>query len=233
MKLSSSDIVTIIPARGGSKGIPKKNIQLLNGKPLLAYTIEAAINSGVTKDVIVSTDSKEISEVARNFGARVVNRPTEISHDTASTESALIHALEVIKKDTGCIPKYILTLPPTSPLRTAETIKKFISYYLSVADQYDAMISLTETRGDYWIKHSDGNFKRLFPNAPRRRQEREHFYLENSAIYITKTESLLKTNSVLGKNCTGFAISDIESIDINESIDLLWAEFILKNFLGK
>lgn len=223
------DIIAIIPARAGSKRIPNKNIQLLNGKPLLAYTVEAAIDSGVAKEVFVSTDSEKIAEVARNFGAEVIKRPAEISHDAASTESVVIHALEIIRKERCRMPNAILTLPPTSPLRSFKTIRNFVSYYLNVAEQYDAMVSLNETRGDYWIKDSKGNFRRLFPAAPRRSQDREPIYLENSAIYITKTEAILNTNSILGNNCTGFIINNIESLDINEPLDLQWAEFVLQN----
>jgi len=221
-------IVAIIPARGGSRGIPNKNIQLLGQKPLLAYAIEAAFGADVADEIFVSTDSEKIAAVARDFGARIIIRPEEISDDTASTESVLIHALEVIEKEEASSPDFILTLAPTSPLRSAKTIGDFVSHYLSLADQYDAMVSLTEDRGDYWIKDGKSKFRRLFPQAPRRRQERNPLYLENSAIYITKTQALLKTKSILGERCTGFIIDDLEAVDINKPIDLEWAEFILK-----
>jgi CMP-N,N'-diacetyllegionaminic acid synthase len=227
IKEHSADIIAVIPARGGSKGIPKKNIRLLNGKPLVAYTIEAAIGSGAARDVLVSTDSEEIAAVSRNFGAKIIARPAEISDDTASTEAALIHAVEVIREERGFTPEYVLTLPPTSPLRNAGTIKIFLNHYLSISGRYDAMLTLTETYGDYWVKEND-MFKRLFPEAPRRRQDRRPVYLENSAIYITRTQSLLETGSILGKNCTGFIISKTEAVDINSPLDLKWAEFILK-----
>lgn len=229
----NNNIVVIIPARGGSKGIPKKNIALLKGKPLLAYTIESAIESMVAKEIFVSTDSEEIAKIAIKYGSKVIMRPAEISHDTASTESALIHAIETIRQEYNWMPDYVLTLPPTSPLRSAETIRKFVKYFLSLNDKYDAMLSLTVNRGDFWRKDSQGNFIRLFPDAPRRRQDREPLYLENSAIYITKTESLLTTNSILGKRCTGFILDDIEATDINEPIDLLWAEFLIENVINK
>ncbi len=224
------DIAALIPARGGSKGIPGKNIRMLNGKPLLTYTIEAALESKTAKDIFVSTDSEDIMRVAEAAGVRVISRPPEISHDTASTEAALIHGIEVINKNYGWKPEYVLTLPPTSPLRKAETIRKFISSFIPVCNEYDAMLSLTESRGDYWIKNNE-DFSRLFPEAPRRRQDRKPLYLENSAMYITKTESLIAMKSILGRKCTGFVISEIEAIDINEPLDLQWAEFILKNIL--
>lgn len=227
------NIVAIIPARGGSKGIPKKNIALLNGKPLLAYTIESAIASTVVKDIFVSTDSEEIAEVAKKYGSKVIMRPSEISHDAASTESALIHAIEFIGQEYNWSPDYVLTLPPTSPLRSAKTIKEFVRYFFSLDGKFDAMLSLTVHTGDFWKKDSCGNFFRLFPDAPRRRQDRDPLYLENSAIYITKTESLLSTKSILGENCTGFIINEIEATDINEPIDLLWAEFLIKHIFIK
>lgn len=228
-----SNIAAIIPARSGSKGIPKKNIALLDGKPLLAYTIEAALESSVARDIFVSTDSEEIAEVSITFGSRIISRPAEISHDTASTESALIHAIKVIRQEHGWTPDYVLTLPPTSPLRSAETIQNFVSFYLSLVDKYDAMLSLSEHRGDFWRKDENDEFVRLFPDAPRRRQDREPLYLENSVIYITKTKSLLETKSILGKKYTGFIIDDIEALDINNPIDMQWAEFVIKNILGK
>ena len=226
------NIVAIIPARGGSKGIPKKNIQILNNKPLIAHTIESAFESGVAKEVYVTTDSEEIIEIAVKSNARVIRRPAEISSDTSSTESALIHAVEIIKRDCKWTPEYVLTLPPTSPLRSAETIKRFVSHYLSVSDEFDAMTTLTESRGDYWVKNKYGKFERVFPGEPRRRQDRKPVYLENSAIYITKTDLLIATNSILGNSCAGYVIDKVEAIDINDSLDLLWAEFALTHIYG-
>jgi len=225
---AKKDIVTVIPARGGSKGIPKKNIALLNGKPLLLYTIEAALEADISSGIYVSTDSDEIAEVAVHCGAQVIRRPADISHDTASTESALIHAVEIIKTGGGQTPEYVLTLPPTSPLRKATTIRSFVAYYMSMKNRFDAMLSLTETRHDLWIWREHA-FRRLFPDESRRRQDRTPIYLENSAIYITKTEALIMTNSILGRACNGYIIDPLEAIDINEPIDLLWADFILKH----
>jgi CMP-N-acetylneuraminic acid synthetase len=226
------NIVAIIPARGGSKDIPCKNIRFLNGRPLLSYTIEAVYKAAVTDKIFVSTDSKKIAKVARDYDVQIIKRPKNICHDSASTESVLIHALKVIRKKTKCLPDAVLTLPPTSPLRSAKTISNFVSHYISIANKYDAMISLTETQADYWIRDIKGRLRRLFPDAPRRRQDRKPIYFENSAIYITKTGSLLKTNSILGNNCAGFIIDKIEGIDINDSLDWLWAEFLIKNLLN-
>ena len=227
-RTTNKNVVAIIPARGGSKGIPKKNIAPLNGKPLLSYAVEAALESNVADGVYVSTDSDEIAEVAVRYGAQVIMRPQEISHDTASTESALIHAVEIIKAGGGSAPGHVLTLPPTSPLRKATTIRSFVAHYMTVNNLFDAMLSLTETRHDYWIRR-EHVFRRLFPDEPRRRQDRTPVYLENSAMYITNTQALIEANSILGRACNGYIIDPLEAIDINEPIDLLWADFILKH----
>jgi len=223
------EIVAVIPARGGSKGIPGKNIRPLNGKPLLSYTIAAARDAAVARYVFVTTDSEEIAGVAIEWGAEVIMRPAAISHDTASTESALIHVLETVEKDYSWKPGHVLTLPPTSPLRSAATIAEAVRQYRTVMGRHDALLTLSENRGDFWCRNREGNFERLFPDAPRRRQEREPLFLENSAVYITRAASLLETGSILGRNCTGFVIPDIEATDINEPIDLQWAEFLLRS----
>lgn len=223
-----SDLLIVIPARGGSKGIPKKNIRPLNGKPLLAYTLEAAIKADVSPHIYVSTDCPEISAITANFGGRVIRRPEAIAHDTASTEAALLHALDTVEAS-GDRFSAILTLPPTSPLRTSATISAFVERFYEVSDRYDALLSLSEHRGDFWVQEGEGQYRRLFPNAPRRRQERQPLYLENSAMYATRVDALRATSFILGRSSTGFLISDREALDINEPLDLLIAEQLLKN----
>lgn len=219
-------VLTVIPARAGSKGIPGKNIRPLLGKPLLSWTIEAAQNAGLGEDLYVSTDGAEIADVARGAGAKVVMRPAEIAHDTASTEAALLHVIEILRRE-GKTFDLILTLPPTSPLRTPETILRFLRHFIESGEGYDAQLSLNEHRGDFWVKAADGTFSRLYPDAPRRRQERKPLYLENSSLYITRVEALAATSFILGRKATGFVISEEEALDINEPVDLLLAEHLL------
>lgn len=213
-------ILVVIPARGGSKGIPYKNIYPIKGKPLLEYAIESMIDSKVDCTIAVSTDSEKIADVARKYTEVVViKRPDEISGDKASTESALIHALDYMEEEYGKTYDYIVTLPATSPLRKPETIADFICEFDKVKDIYDAQLTLHASYSDYWVKKDDG-FERLYKNAPRRRQERQPIYIENSAIYITKESSLRETNIVLGHNPTGYVIDEVEGIDINEARDI-------------
>lgn len=222
----------VIPARGGSKGIPKKNIYPINGKPLLAYTIEVIKEASLTDtDIIVSTDSEDIKNIALKYeGIYVVDRPPEISGDMASTEDALLHAIDYMEKTMDKHYDAVLTLQPTSPLRKSETLKKFIKVYEDNIEQFDALLSLSEDRTDFWVNNEKNTFNRLYNNAPRRRQERKPLYKENSAYYITNIKSLRKTHSVLGTNPNGFVISDIESVDINEPIDLVIAEAFMRKY---
>ena len=213
-------ILVVIPARGGSKGIPLKNIYPIKGKPLLEYAIESMIESGVDCTIAVSTDSQKIADVAGKYSEVVViSRPNDISGDKASTESALIHALDYMESEYGKTYDYIVTLPATSPLRKPETIADFISEYDKVRDKYDAQLTLHASYSDYWVK-KDGGFERLYKNAPRRRQERDPIYIENSAIYITKVASLREAGIVLGFNPTGYVIDEVEGLDINEERDI-------------
>ncbi len=220
------NILAVITARGGSKGIPKKNIVPLCGKPLLVYTIESALAAKLNGRVVVSTDDDEIAAVAKKYRVQVIKRPPEISGDTASSESALLHALDVLEKE-KYFPDAILLLQPTSPLRKAETIRKFVAKFEDIKDEYEAMLSLHKDKTDFWV-NKGGVFSRLFPNAPRRRQAREPLYAENSALYITNVEALRKTNSVLGSVTAGFVIDADEAVDINEPRDILLAELLLK-----
>lgn len=221
--------LVVVPARGGSKGVSKKNIYPINGKPLLEYTLDVIKEAALANtDIVVSTDSEEIKEVAlKSKGVIVIDRPDDISGDASPTEEALLHAIDFMEKKTKKQYNAVLTLQATSPLRKVETLKKFIEEYQRNYPEYDALISLSESRNDFWIELEDGEFKRLYKNAPRRRQERKPIYIENGAYYITNVKALKKTHSVLGTHVNGFVISEIEGVDINEPVDLL----IAKNFI--
>ncbi len=220
----------VIPARGGSKGIPKKNICPVGGKPLLEYTLDVIREARLPDtDVAVSTDSEEIMAVASHYKeVFLITRPAEISGDRASTEDALLHAADVLEKSGGRQYEAIMTLQATSPLRKAETLRAFTEAFERQYPAIDALVSLNENRSDFWIKTKGGRFERICKDAPRRRQDRTPLFVENSAYYITGTEALKKTHSVLGTKMDGFVISDVEAIDINEPIDLTIVECFLK-----
>jgi CMP-N,N'-diacetyllegionaminic acid synthase len=217
----SGDFMAVIPARGGSKRVPRKNIRLLGEKPLLAYTIAAAREAGLGDATLVSTEDPEIAAVAKQWGARVLARPDTLATDAASTEGVLLHALDEAAKQ-GWHPKWILTLPPTSPFRRAATIRFFMDH--AATSDADCLFSLTETRASLWRSGADGRIARLFPDAPRRQQDRAPLYEENSAIYVTAVPALRVTGSVLGTSQQGIAIDPIEGFDINSELDFVIAE---------
>lgn len=217
-------VLAVIPARGGSKGIPLKNIKMLGGKPLLGYTIEEAKKSKFIDRLVVSTDHSEISELARSQDVEVIIRPTHLATDEASTESALIHVLDTL--DNGYRPDYVVTLEPTSPLRTAALIDRCIERCIS--GDSDSVITLKETRECLGRLAEGGRFEYLSKNQPRRRQDREPLFFESGTVYVTKTEVLLKRNSVLGENIIGVVVDGDEAIDINTPADFAIAEAVLE-----
>lgn len=221
----------VIPARGGSKGIPKKNITPVCGKPLICYTLDLVEAAHLEDtDVAVSSDDSEILNVASTYnGIHLIRRPEEFARDNSCTEDTLIHALDFMQREVGSKYASVVTLQPTSPLRCKRTLMDFIGEFEEKYPYYDAYLSLTEDKTDYWRRRDNGSFERLFPEAPRRRQEREALYAENSAYYITDVNALKATKSVLGTHPGGFIISPIEGVDINEYSDVVFAEAILKD----
>lgn len=225
-------MLIVIPARGGSKRLKNKNIRSLSGKPLLLFAVDAARSAGVGEDIVVSTEDSTIAEIARGAGVEVIDRPRELAEDTASTESVLLHVLEALEK-AGRSFEWVMTLPPSSPLRCPQTIVEFVERAHSRPDDQDCLISINEHRGDFWIRESDGDLRRLFPDAPRRQQDREPLWEENSAIYVTRVEALRTTGSILGNRVRGIPIDPIEGLDIHTETDLVTAEALLQFWGGR
>jgi CMP-N,N'-diacetyllegionaminic acid synthase len=217
----SGDFMAVIPARGGSKRAPRKNIRPLGEKPLLAYTIAATRDAGLGNATFVSTEDAEIAAVAKTLGCAVIPRPDALATDAASTEIVLLHALDEAAKR-GWHPRWILTLPPTSPFRRASTIRFFMDH--AATSGVDCLLSLTETRASLWRQIPEGKIGRLFPDAPRRQQDRAPLYEENSAIYLTAVPALRATGSVLGTSQRGIAIDPVEGFDINSELDFVLAD---------
>jgi len=226
--MNPSDFVktclTFVPARGGSTRVKDKNIRLLAGRPLLEYTLEAALRSKYGLIPTVSTNDQAIGAIAEKAGAEVSYRPDELASATASTESAILHLLDHRKKE-GVDYEHVLLLPPTSPFRKSQTIDAFIEAYCAGVDEMDCLMSVTENRGDFWTV-SDSGWKRLFPDAPRRQQDREPLYEENSAIYLFSVRALRETGIVLGARTQCKVIDAVEAWDINHEHDLKIAEVL-------
>jgi len=225
------EIVAIIPARGGSKGVPRKNIRDLNGKPLIAYTIEEALKSSYINKIIVSTDDEEVAEVSRKYGAEVpFLRPDELSCDNSPSIDAIIHAVNWLKENRNYIPDYVCLLQCTTPLRRVEhidgTIKKLF------ATSMDGAVSVCEAEvNPYWTNVFDGDRLTYFIPEGRkilRRQDLPKIYRINGVVYIIKTSVLLEERSLEAKNMTGYVMDAEDSIDIDTIMDFKYAEMIMK-----
>ena len=139
-------MIIAVPARGGSKRVPRKNLQPLAGVPLLAHTLRAVAGAGLDAPVFVSTEDAEIAALATEYGVRVVDRPPDLAEDAASTEAVLLHVLDTVAGE-GVAPTWIMTLPPTAPFRRAETIRAFADEVRRHPEAQDCLISVTEDRG--------------------------------------------------------------------------------------
>lgn len=224
------EILAIIPARGGSKSIKRKNIRLINGKPMVYYSIEACMKSKYITRFVVSTEDAEIKEICKSFGAEVIDRPIELAQDETKTAPVMIHAaLELEKK--GYKPDYIALIQPTSPFRTGEYIDRAFDFFFAQNKNYDSCFSGTQgglTHGCW--RGRDGKFEALydFRNRPRRQDADRHYtmYCENGAFYAVKYQTFLKNQDFVGDNPCIF-LSEF-SFDIDEEKDFQKAEEMMK-----
>lgn len=225
--IGSKRILALIPARGGSKGIPHKNIIMLGRKPLIDYSISAALHSRYIDDVVVSTDDEMIAEVSRKSGAQVpFIRPDELASDTAATIDVVMHALDFLKSKHE-VYDFLVLLQPTQPLRTSEDIDMAIEKYIEEGCQSLVSVSPAETHPILIRSIKDG---RLFPLLGRsgtcRRQDFSMYYQINGCIYINRVEELSPSTS-FGDNVVPFIMEPSHSVDIDEMKDLHMAEYYL------
>lgn len=200
-------IIGLIPARGGSKGIPNKNIKVICGKPLIVWTIEKAKSSRLLDKVIVSTDSEAIAEIARSAGAEILKRPAYLSTDTASTQDVMVHALQNFPADT------LVLLQPTSPCRSEGLIDECILEY-----QEQKCDSLATG----WICDYKEYGKNMLP-----RQQIKGFFYDDGNVYVIKAENILKGDRY-GKRIRHKIISRYENAEIDDEYDFWLLEQILK-----
>ncbi len=222
--------VILIPARGGSKGLPKKNIIPLAGKPLIGWTILAAINSQVTDKVFVSTENDEIAEISERFGADIILRPANLALDNTSSDEVVQHAIEYLKQRFNHL-ETLLLLQPTSPLRGACHIREALELYRS--KKADSVISVYEpehTPVKAYIEREDGTLTGLFsPDAPySRRQVLPRAFQPNGAIYIVSVACFCLNHQLPRENIYPYVMSIKDSIDIDTLEDLNKAEKFLK-----
>ena len=228
-----TEVLGFVPARAGSKGISKKNIRLLNGKPLISYTIEEGKKSRVNR-LIISTDSPEIAEISKTLGAEVpFLRPAGLSQDDSVIEDALLDALERLNENEGYRPDLIVLLQPTSPLRTATHIDDCIS--LLEKNKADSVVSVAEPTEHpaemvYWEDNGEMRFlsDSFFQEKKTQRQEYPPFLFINGAVYAFEYQSLIKKKNRFGENTIPYVMSQKDSIDIDSMDDFLIAEALLQ-----
>jgi len=225
-------ILGVITARGGSKGIPRKNIKNLAGKPLIAHTIEEAKKSQMLTRCIVSTDDDEIAEISRNYGADIpFMRPSEFAQDESTSMEAVQHAIKFLKEEKDEKYDYLMILQPTSPLRSSKDIDKSIK--VAIDNDSDSVMSMMEL-DDFSIKKLKKIENGLIlpwiedeGTESSRRQDLSRVYKRNCAIYLTKTELIMK-GDLFGEKSCAYVMPEERSVDINRLIDFDLAEFWLK-----
>ncbi len=224
-------MLAIIPARGGSKGLPGKNIKLLAGKPLIAYTIEAALKANHITEVIVSTEDPKIADIAQECGASIpFMRPIELANDTALSVDAYIYTLDKLEQDFSKIHNEFVVLQPTSPLRKSEDIDQAIEMFYN--KDADSIISYTEEQHSiFWHKYleEDGRLSPIFKDEKLgNRQELKKTYYPNGAIYVFKS-SLIKSKKYYTDKTFAYIMDRQNSIDIDTIEDFDHAEYLMSN----
>jgi len=225
------DILALITARGGSKGIPRKNLQIVGGKPLIAWTIESALASRCVSRVILSTDDEEIAGVGKTFGAEVpFLRPAALAGDTAPHAAVVDHAIDWLQDNEGRCPDFILLLQPTSPLRTAEDIRAAVQ--IAGEKNPPAVVSVSEMHPHPSLAtrlSAEGLL--LDYSAPGsgyvRRQDLQPNYAVNGALYLVQRDLFQQGHSLVPAGSYGYVMPPERSLDIDTEWDLRLAELIL------
>lgn len=219
--------IAIIPARSGSKGLKDKNIIDLCGKPLMAYSIEAAIQSGLFEHVIVSTDSERYAEISRLYGAEVMMRGEMLSNDKATTYMVL----EDILKNRLTEPvDYFVLLQPTSPLRNARHIKEAVEKFETKISDFDFLVSVKESEHAKVLVNpidEDGSLKYFDLDFSNYRRQGYKDYSPNGAIFIGKPDAYLKQKHFFGAKALSYVMTAEDSVDIDGALDLIVAQAIL------
>ena len=219
--------IAIIPARSGSKGLKDKNIIDLCGKPLIAYSIEAALETGLFDHVIVSTDSEHYAEIAQHYGAEVMMRGEALSNDKATTFMVLE---DILKNRLQESIDYFVLLQPTSPLRTSKHITEAIEKFEAKIENFDFLVSMKEAEhakvlvnpidDDESLKYFDTDFSNY-------RRQGYKDYSPNGAIFIAKPDSYLEQKHFFGAKALSYIMSAEDSVDIDGALDLIIAKSIV------
>lgn len=230
-----ANILAVIPARGGSKGVQRKNIRHLLGKPLISYTIEAALKCDVLSEVIVSTDDEEIAAISKRYGAAVpFKRPDYLATDEAKSVDVCLHAISFFEEK-GIEFDFLVLLQPTSPLRSEKTISETVKLLLNDPSAVSAvtLTSVGNRHPNYVYKpivDQSNHFRPLISQQTigKRRQEFEQYYYRNGAVYVVDVNFLKSEKKIVDLECSAYVMPEEESINIDSEFDLFFAEQVLK-----
>jgi N-acylneuraminate cytidylyltransferase/CMP-N,N'-diacetyllegionaminic acid synthase len=232
--IKANKVIAIIPARSGSKGLPGKNIKSFCGKPLIAWTIEAGLGSKYINEVVVTTDSIEIAQISKHYGAQVpFIRPLELSGDLISSFSVIKHAIEFYKDELKRQFDYVVLLEPTSPLRTSGDIDNAIEQLMK-AKSATAIVGVCKTEAQnpaFLVKKSCKGFLTAYGNSDikiLRRQDIEDVYFFEGSVYISIVKELLERKTFYHQNTLGFEFPKWKSIEIDDIDDFTIAEIFMK-----
>ena len=225
-------ILGIIPARGGSKGIPSKNIKKLHGKPLIFYTIREAKKSKFLSRIVVSTNDEKAANISKRYGVYVIKRPKKLSIDTTPSEAVIKHTINYLKKKEGFHVDIVVILQPTSPLRKVNDIDNSIKKFLN--SNCSSVVTVCQTpHTPYWMYKIGRNDKleKLIKSKKviKRRQDSPPVYQLNGAVYVTHAKKIMKDENIFSGDVRAYIMPYERSIDIDNVVDLKLADFLLKS----
>jgi CMP-N-acetylneuraminic acid synthetase len=234
-------VLAVVPARGGSKGVPRKNLQLLAGKPLVVHAIEAGLSAQLVTRLLCSTDDAEIASVAQAAGAEVpFLRPAELARDTSEDWPVFMHALDWLEREEGWRPDIVVNLRPTSPLRRASHVDAGINLLLTTrADSVKSVTLARQHPHKMWLRRPDGSLEPFLktpfrlsrgPDVPR--AELDDVYWQNGVVDVTRRQVILEQRVMIGRRVAGLVVDMWEGIDIDTPLDLAVAELLLANRAG-
>jgi N-acylneuraminate cytidylyltransferase len=229
-------VLAVVPARGGSKGVPRKNLQLLGGKPLVVHAIETGRAARGVSRVLCSTDDPEIVEVARAAGADVpFLRPADLARDTSEDWPVFMHVLDWLAREEGWTPDLVVNLRPTSPLRRPSHVEAAIRLlHETGADSVKAVCLARQHPHKMWLRQTDGVIEPFLktpfrlargPDVPR--AQLDDVYWQNGVVDVTRRQVILEQGVMIGKRVAGLVTEPADSIDIDTLLDLQLAELLL------
>lgn len=231
-------VLAVIPARGGSKGVPRKNIRLVCGKPLIAYTIATALAArGLFRRILVSTDDPEIAEISRQWGAEVpFLRPNELANDKAPMIPVLQHAIRFVEQDENVKYDWVCLLQPTEPFRTADDIEKIMA--IAMAGGCDSVISVVQVFSVHPILMKRVVDGRLLPfcteekEGTRRQDYSPDAYMRNGAFYLSRRDVVMERSSIWGDVIHPYVMPPERSVGVDSELDFKLVELLMQEHLG-